>query len=46
MITELGEEDASAHVRARLLDRRVQRLQKDLEALVAVGIMALMAKTD
>ena len=43
MITELGEQDASAHALAELRDRRVQKLQKDLEALIALVIMAYIA---
>ncbi len=43
MITELGEEDASAHALAQLRDRSIHKGQKNLEAMIALVIMAYIA---
>ena len=43
MITELGEEDASAHALAQLRDRSIHKGQKNLEAMIVMVIMAYIA---
>lgn len=43
MIEELGEEDASAHALAELRDRRIHKGQKNLEAMIALVVMAYIA---